>query len=58
MNKPIIQKSREEFEKEVWKLYEDGEVIDSFRNKGTAERRKTRLEKNGLRKLELKRDLK
>ncbi len=56
MNKPIRQKSREEFEESVWKLYENEELIDSFRTKGTAEREKTRLEKGGLRKLELKRN--
>ncbi len=58
MNKPIRQKSREEKEKEVWKLYENGEVIDSFRTHGAAEREKTKLERNELRKLELKRDSK
>ena len=34
----------------------NGEVIDSFRTHGAAEREKTKLERNGLRKLELKRD--
>lgn len=58
MNKPIKQKSREEREREieVWKLYEDEIVILSFRNRGTAIREKERLEKDGLRKLELRRD--
>ena len=55
MNKPIRQKSREEFEENVWKLYENGEAVDSFRTYGAAKREKTKLEKNGLRKLELRR---
>ena len=57
MNKPIRQKSREEFEESVWKLYENGEVVDSFRTRGSAIREKSRLEKGGLRKLELRRDI-
>ncbi len=56
MNKPIRQKSREEKEESVWKLYEGEKIIDSFRTKGAGEREKTKLERNGLRKLELKRD--
>ena len=56
MNKPIRQKSKEEREKEVWKLYEGENLINSFRNKGTAIREKLKLEKNDLRKIDLKRD--
>lgn len=55
-NKPIRQKSREEREKEVWKLYENENVVESFRNKGTAIREKEKIERDGLRKLELRRD--
>ena len=55
-NKTKRQKSREEKGESVWKLYEGKEIIDSFRTHGAAEREKTKLEKNSIRKLKLKRD--